>query len=117
MLSDLLACDLSGDIVSKLENYAREIAKYEASSGKTFDDDVKVGVILRSLPEGGLKQHLILNIAKYTNSEQMINEIVDVRRAQQAAAAAPAPMAVDGLAKKVDGLAAAIGKFTNRFDP
>ena len=100
LLMDLLSVDLSGDIQAKIELFNRDVVRYETSSGEKLAESVKVGTILKNMPEGGLKQHLILNIHKFTTWALLANEIIEVRRAQSAAQSGPQPMVVDALVQK-----------------
>ena len=61
MLLGLLSFDFSGDVIARLETFERDALTYTQSSGQPFDDSIKVGIVLRNLPEGNLKQHLIMN--------------------------------------------------------
>jgi len=97
LLLDLLGFDFSGDIIAKIELFTRKRNQYETKSGDVFKENVAIGTVLRNMPEGALKQHLILNINKFVSWDALIKEIDEVRRAQAAAQAGPMPMAVDGL--------------------
>ena len=100
LLLELLSVDLSGDVLAKIELFNRDVGRYELSSGERLADSVKVGTILKNMPDGALKQHLILNIHKFSNYSTLANEISEVRRAQAAAQSGPMPMYVNALVEK-----------------
>ena len=60
-LMGLLSWDFSGDLTTKLEAFERELSLYAAQSGEEMADAIKIGVVLRQLPESPLRQHMIMN--------------------------------------------------------
>ena len=101
LLLELLSFSFEGDIQERLELFDRDVHRYEQSSNETLSSGIRVGIVLRQLPEGALKQHLLMNAHKFETWETLRNEIADVRRAQAAAQAGPSPMSVDALAKQL----------------
>ena len=55
LLQQLLAWSFTGDVSERLEGWERELSRYEALSGETITDGVKIGVIIRQLDAGQLK--------------------------------------------------------------
>ena len=55
----LLSWDFSGDVVSELESFEYELGRYEEVSGEVMTDAIKIGVVLRQLPESPLRRHMI----------------------------------------------------------
>ncbi len=87
-LMGLLSWDFSGDLTTKLESFERELSLYAAQSGEEMADAIKIGVVLRQLPESPLRQHMIMNAERLRGWPAFREEIWQVRRAQAAAAAA-----------------------------
>ena len=55
--------------------FERDIFRYEQSSKEKFPDSIKIGTLLRRLPEGPLRQHLLLNSARLTGWASMRDEV------------------------------------------
>ena len=71
-----------------------------------------MGIVLINLDEGPLKEHLLMNSAKFTSWNEFKEEITNIRRAKDASQGV-APMDVDGLAKgKPKGKGAGKGQQT-----
>lgn len=79
----LLSFSFEGDVSGRIEVFDREAARYEASSGEAFPENVRMGVLMRQLPEGGLRQHLVLNSSRLTTWQALKLEVESVRRAQR----------------------------------
>lgn len=103
MLQELLAYDFEGDISGKLVDFDRDIHRHEASSQETFPDNIKVGKLLRRLPEGPMRQHLILNSGRLTSWALMRDEVENLRLAQLATSSGPSPMDI-GMVEDVNAL-------------
>ena len=97
LLLELLAYDFEGDVSGKLVAFERDIFRYEQSSKEKFPDSIKIGTLLRRLPEGPVRQHLLLNSARLTGWASMRDEVENLRRAQLASASGPMPMDVSAL--------------------
>ncbi|CAK0798994.1 unnamed protein product, partial [Prorocentrum cordatum] len=95
---DLLSFNFDGDTTARLEQCERDVHRYELSSSLLLDDAIKVGIVLWQLPDGALKQHLVLNMDRFDTWTNIRTEIEAVRRAQQAASHGARPMDVDTLA-------------------
>jgi hypothetical protein len=97
-LLNLLSYDMSGEIVQKIEAFERESANYERGSGEVIVDGMKIGVTLRNLEEGPLKQHMLLNADRFKTWIDFRNEIINIKRAMSQANATSSPMQLDALA-------------------
>ena len=97
LLLELLSFSFEGDVAARLASFDREAARYEASSGEDFPDSIRIGVVLRQLPEGGLRQHLILNSSRVTTWALLKQEVESVRRAQMNLQNSAYPMDVSEL--------------------
>ena len=98
LLQELLNFDFDGDIHEKLVKFERDIARYEAM-GEEFPANIRIGTLIRRLPESGLKQHILLNSTRLMTWTDVKLEIENVRRAQMASASSPHPMDLDALGK------------------
>ena len=94
LLMELLSFSFDGDLDARLVSFDREASRYEKSSGEAFPDNVRIGTLMRQLPEGAIRQHIILNSARLTTWALMKQEVESVRRAQSSAMAGPSPMDV-----------------------
>ncbi|CAK0890329.1 unnamed protein product, partial [Prorocentrum cordatum] len=102
-LMALLAWDFSGEMMMRLEAFEREINLYESASEETLSDAIKVGIVLRQLPESPLRQRIIMNAERLKEWPKFRGEVLNVRRAQAAAAAAQngvAPMDLSAFNKQ-----------------
>eukprot|EP00971_Amphidinium_carterae_P151701 3006904-Amphidinium_carterae.1 len=60
-------------------------------------DDIRVGVVVRQLPEGALKKHVLLNMDRLDTYSKVRAELIGVLRAQQAANPGSGPMDIGAL--------------------
>eukprot|EP00971_Amphidinium_carterae_P079698 1577180-Amphidinium_carterae.1 len=107
LLLEILSFPLTGDIQLRLEEFERMIARYEAIAKDKLTDGLRAGVVCRSLPEGPLKQHVLLNLDRLDTYGKVRTEIISVLRAQQAATPGVSPMALGAF---MNGGGAAGGK-------
>ena len=82
----LLNWSLAGDIQSRMELFDRELQRYETRAREAVSLNLRVGMVLNGLDKGPLKDHLLLNSAKYLTWQEFKSEIVNYRRATQAVA-------------------------------
>ena len=85
LLLELLGYSFEGEIDDRLTQFERDLNRYESSANDTVTDNMRIGIVLRQLPEGPLKQHLIMNSEKFVSWQSMKEEISNVRRSQAAA--------------------------------
>ena len=104
LLLELLSFSFEGDVTARLAAFDREAQRYEASSYEDFPDNIRIGVVLRQLPEGGLRQHLILNSSRVTTWALLKQEVESVRRAQMSLQNAAYPMDVSELSTQLAAL-------------
>ena len=103
LLMELLSFSFEGDIDARLVLFDREVNRYEKSSNEVFPDNVKIGTLMRQLPEGPLRQHVILNSARLNTWATLKQEVEAVRRAQSSAMSGPAPMDVSAFVQTKGG--------------
>eukprot|EP00971_Amphidinium_carterae_P074239 1467091-Amphidinium_carterae.2 len=97
LLLDLLSFSFEGDLEARVAQFERDIARYEKSvkpgqPNRVLADDVKIGILMRQLPESTIKQHLLLNIDRFDTYVKVQEEITAVIRAQKSAASSSTPM-------------------------
>ena len=86
LLLNLIYWSFAGDIQSRMELFDRELQRYETGAREAVSLNLRVGMVLNGLDKGPLKDHLLLNSAKYLTWQEFKSEIVNYRRATQAVA-------------------------------
>ena len=81
LMQELLGFNFEGDIAARLTQFDHDCAFYEAQSEEPIGENMKIGILLRHIPEGGLRQHLVLNVARLLTWDSMKVEIENIRRA------------------------------------
>ena len=81
MLIEIIGFSFDGDLNERVEAFERTLERYTAMTGGEIAEDVKVGVVVKQLPRGPLKDHLVLNMEKFDTWSKVKNEIDVVRRA------------------------------------
>ena len=84
--------------------------QYTQSSGDDFADNIRLGVVLRNMPKGSLREHLILNADRFRTWTALRDEIASVARAQATAQARPASMDLDAMMRDLQSHIHALGK-------
>eukprot|EP00971_Amphidinium_carterae_P194206 3853846-Amphidinium_carterae.1 len=92
MLIEVLNFDFQGDPQERIAAFDRVVHRYEMAAGETVSSRVKVGLVLKQLPDGALKQHVVLNLEKWDTYEKLRMEIENISRAQLAAQHSSTPM-------------------------
>jgi hypothetical protein len=70
MLLGILSHDFSGNMSERFETFDRDIRKYEELSGDKISENMKVGVIMKQLPAGSLKEHLLLQADRFKTAQE-----------------------------------------------
>ena len=91
-LMSILSFFLQGDTTGRVTAWEREIATYERDSGKTLDDEIKIGTIMLRLSESQLKTHLLMRVDKLMEWTDFRDEVVAISRAIAVAQTQPTPM-------------------------
>ncbi|CAK0856358.1 unnamed protein product [Prorocentrum cordatum] len=91
-LLNLLNFSFTGDVEDRLALFERELLRYEQRSGEAITASMRIGIVLRQLEEGPLRQHLLLNATRLVEWQDCRREVTDIRRAQSAIAPVPVPM-------------------------
>ena len=79
---ELLSWSFDGDLQGRLELFERHLARFENDSKEKMSDPIKIGIVLRQLTEGPLKQHLLMQSERLQLWPDFRDEIVNIRRAQ-----------------------------------
>ncbi|CAK0865359.1 unnamed protein product, partial [Prorocentrum cordatum] len=85
-LLNLLNFSFTGDVEDRLALFERELLRYEQRSGEAIAASMRIGIVLRQLEEGPLRQHLLLNATRLVEWQDFRREVADIRRAQSAIA-------------------------------
>ena len=64
-LLSILSWVFSSELQERLELFDREVRRYGAKSGVSVPPILNVGIVLRQMEDGGLKQHLLMNAARF----------------------------------------------------
>ena len=114
LLLNLMNWSFAGDIQSRMELFDRELQRYETRAREAVSLNLRVGMVLNGLDKGPLKDHLLLNSAKYLTWQEFKSEIVNYRRATQAVAdsGGAVPMDVGAFTKGDEGRGRGAGKGT-----
>ena len=77
---ELLSWSFDGDLQGRLELFERHLARFENDPKEKMSDPVKIGIVLRQLTEGPLKQHLLAQPGRLQLWPDFRDEIVNIRR-------------------------------------
>ena len=102
-LMSILSSSFHGDTAERITVWEREIATYERDSGKTPDDEIKVGAVLLKLPESQKKTHLLMRVDKLKKWTDFRDEVVAISRAIAVAQSQPTPMDIGAVGKGKSG--------------
>ena len=99
-------------LISGFETFDRLVSEYDRRNPNPLQDEVKIGVVLRNLVDGPLKQHLLMTLQDLDTYVKLRNEVVRVRHAQMAAAGNPQPMDISAAewAEDLDALGKGKGR-------
>ena len=89
LLLTLLSYNFAGDVEARVAAFERDVQRYEQRSGEPMSDSMKIGVVLKQLDEGSLRQHLLMNAARLSTWLDFKREVQEIRRAQASIVATP----------------------------
>ena len=69
-----------GALLDSLEGFERAVAQYEKEAKKKLDDDIKVGVVIKGIATGSLKEHLLLHSEKTDSYDEFRGELDTIAR-------------------------------------
>ena len=94
-LLEVLSFNFKGEeLLDSLESFDRLVALYEKEANKTIDDDLKVGIVIKGINTGSLREHLLLHSERCSTYEAFRAEIDTIARAQTANLMTAAPMEI-----------------------
>ena len=82
LLQELLHFSFAGETAARMEQLWPRHRPLRESERRAVPRNIRIGVALRMLPDGPLKQHLVLNSTRLTTWVILKAEIDNVRRAQ-----------------------------------
>ena len=50
-----------GDLPARLETFERQLAQWEKRAGERISDQLRIGIVLNTLPDNTLKEHVLIN--------------------------------------------------------
>ena len=90
----------TGDFVDNLEQFDKEVAKYEKEAERVMDEEEKIGLIIRGMQKGSLQEHLLLYSERCSSYAEFRQEIDTIARAQQAKLLQTQPMDISAFGGK-----------------
>jgi len=106
-----------GQLLDSLERFEATVAEYEKEAGSSVPDDLKVGVVIKGIEKGSLKEHLLLQSERCDTYESFRAELDVIARAQSIALFGPSPMDIDAFSKGGKGGGGkGADKFTGKCD-
>ena len=88
-----------GEFIDNLERFDKAVAAYEQESGKTMDEEEKIGLIIRGMPQGSLQEHLLLYSERCSSYADFRSEIDTIAKAQAAQLWTTQPMDVSAFGR------------------
>ncbi len=80
-LMALMSVNLQGELTERMAAWERDVALYEAASGKNLDDEVRIGIFMLRLPESPTKTHLLMRSDHLRTWKDFRSEILAITRA------------------------------------
>ena len=75
-----------GDLLQRLESLERAVVEHERLSGAIVSDNIRNGIVMLGLPEGDLKNHLVLHSERLNTWDRLKAELSTVLRVRGATA-------------------------------
>jgi hypothetical protein len=82
LLCQILRWSFSGDIQARLELFERELIRWERKASEKISDQIRIGIVLNSLEEGSLRDHLVMNSSRLETWSAFKEEVTNIKRAQ-----------------------------------
>ena len=110
-LIELLSFDFaSGRLLDKLEDFDMKANEYEKESKETISDNMRIGVVIKDMEKGSLREHLLLHSERCATYAAFRSEVDTIARAQAASLITASPMEIGAVTKKFDGKCNFCGK-------
>ena len=103
-LIELLSFDFSsGRLLDKLEDFDMKVGEYEKEAKEALSDNIRIGVVIKGMEKGSLKEHLLLHSERCTTYATFRTEVDTIARAQAASLIVASPMDIGAMTQKFDG--------------
>jgi hypothetical protein len=100
-----------GELLDSLERFEAVVAEYEKEAEKTLDDDLKIGIVIRGIEKGRLREHLLLHSEASSNFVEFRATLDTIARAQSASMLSSQPMDIGAMMNtKFEGTCNKCGK-------
>ena len=83
-LIQLLSWEFKGDLLDSLESFDRACLKYTEATKKELDDDMKIGVVIKGMEAGALREHMLLHSEKAQTYQDFRSEVDLIAKARAA---------------------------------
>jgi hypothetical protein len=74
-LIQVLGWEFKGELQDDLEQFDRACLKYQESTKKDLDDDLRIGVVIKGMEAGALREHLLLHSERALTYEEFRQEV------------------------------------------
>ena len=102
-LMQMLSTRFSTDVEADLPAFEKMVRRYEQETGKTLDDQLKVGIVMNAVTDPGLKDHLIRNAVRLKTYVALKEELLEVARTSRVLNSQPVPMDIGAAPGKGKG--------------
>ena len=89
-----------GDLLDQLETFDRACAKYTESTKKDLDDDTKIGIVIKGMDAGPLREHLLLHSERCVTYDEFRDEVDTIAKARASNLLTPAPHGPWGIRRR-----------------
>ena len=104
MMMAVLAWDFKqGELLDCLEAFDRACQRYTDATSKVIDDDTKIGIVIKGMESGSLREHMLLHSERCETYEEFRNEVDTIAKARAAQFVVNSPMDLGAFNKKGGG--------------
>jgi len=102
MLAALMRFSFAGDTQSRMALFERQILAWELKANEKMSDNIRIGILLNALEDStALKDHLVMNSARFATWVDLKAEMVNIRQTQLAFTdTGPTPMEIGSVDDK-----------------
>ena len=102
-LVEILSSSFEGELMDKITEFERKVSMWEAEAKEAFSDKLRIGVVVKGLPAGSLKEHMLLAASKAASWAEFCGELEAIELAKKSLSSTPQPMSMDALDGKFAG--------------
>ena len=96
----LLSWDFkTGELLDTLESFDNACQKYAETWKKEIDDDIKIGVVIKGMETGPLREHMLLHSERCETYEEFRDEVDTIAKARSANLLTATPMDLGAFGK------------------